>query len=81
MTSLSTYVYEIASPLASFSLVGSSITTQVPLCNYAVNLVSSGEPSAFVTVTSGSTLNYSIYTRDLTLEGTSSVLVQATLNN
>lgn len=51
MDSLSTYVYEIASPLASLNLVGSGITTQTPSCDYAVNLESSGQPSDFVTVT------------------------------
>jgi hypothetical protein len=81
MTSISNKLYGIANPILRWSLVGTSITTQVPACGYSVNLVSSGEPLAFVNVTTGTTLTYSAFTRDLNLEGTSSITVTASLNS
>jgi hypothetical protein len=80
MNTIQDKVYGIALPLLSWNLVGNSITTQTPACDYSVNLVSSGEPSSFINVTSGTTLSYSAYTRDLTKEGDSNVTVTASLN-
>ena len=72
-------VYVIGSTLMSWSLVGDQILTQQPACGYVVDLVQSGEPSDIVNVTMGSTLTYSVYTRNLTYQNTSTIKVEATL--
>jgi hypothetical protein len=66
ITSIPDQVYVIGNPLMSLSLVGSQITTQEPACGYTVDLVQIGAPTDFVNVTSGSTLAFSAFTRNLT---------------
>ncbi len=81
MSAPSKITYVIADPLLSWSLVGNVITTQVPACDYGVDLVQSGEPSTFVNVTIGSTLVYSAFSRDLVEACNKTINVTATLIN
>jgi hypothetical protein len=71
MTNLITQTYTIASPTLSWSIVGSDLTTQVPACGYTQTLTVSAIPS-FVNPMSatGSVINLSISTRDVSNAGT-----------
>jgi hypothetical protein len=79
MATLPQVTYIIGDPVLLWSLVGTVITTQVPACGYDVTLVQSGEPSTFVSVTTGTTLSYQALTRDLTEASTNIISVGASL--
>lgn len=70
--------YTISHSALPWSLVGSSTTTQVPPCGY-VQTVSSDTVPTFVTASSGATINYSAYTRNVAFAGTVNISVTSTL--
>jgi hypothetical protein len=70
--------YTISDPTLTWSLTGSSITTQVPPCAYA-ETISSGTTPTFVTSISGTTISYSAFSRDLTFVGVNTIVVTSTL--
>ena len=75
--------YTIADPALTWSsLVGTSLTTQVPPCGY-VQTVSSNSVTtpAFVTPTAGVTLIYSVESRDVNYAGVYTIGVVSTLQN
>jgi hypothetical protein len=72
--------YSIATTALTWSLVGSSITVQVPPCGYQQTLSSDIVP-AFVTVIPGATVNYSVVSRDFVDSGSHTISVTSTLKN
>ena len=75
--------YTIANPALTWSsLVGSSLTTQVPPCGYVQTVSSSSATTpAFVTPTAGATLSYSVESRDVSYAGVHTIEVVSTLQN
>jgi hypothetical protein len=72
--------YTINNPAIAWSIGSSSITTQVPACGYTQTLSSSGAPN-FVTITPGSTINFSAYSTSFLDDGSQTITVTSTLNN
>jgi hypothetical protein len=72
--------YTIANTALAWSILGSSVTNQVPACGYTYKLTSL-TTSTIVTATPGATILFSVYSRDLTNAGTFPISVTATLSN
>jgi hypothetical protein len=72
--------YTIADLILHWSILGSSVTNQVPACGYTYKLTSL-TTSTIVTATPGATILFSVYSRDLTNAGTFPISVKATLSN
>jgi hypothetical protein len=81
MTALSpTYdqSYIIGNSPLSWSITGSSVTSQVPACGYSQSLSSVTTPS-FITAGSGGTINFSAHSTSFTDEGVHTITVASTL--
>ena len=81
MTALSpTYdkTYTIGNSALEWSIIGSSVTSQVPACGYSETLSSVTTPS-FITAVSGGTINFSAHSTSFTDESVNTITVTSTL--
>ncbi len=70
--------YTIKNAAFAWSIIGSSVTTQVPACGYSETLSSATTPS-FITLDSGGTINFSAHSTSFTDEGVHTITVASTL--
>ncbi len=81
MTALSpTYdkTYTIGNSALEWSIIGSSVTSQVPACGYSETLSSVTTPS-FITAVPGGTINFSAHSTSFTDKGVHTITVASTL--
>jgi hypothetical protein len=80
MSPLSAHSYTIGDSAYVWTIIGSNVITQVPACGYSYTLTSS-TTSTIVTPTPGSTISFSVYSRDVANAGSFLVSVTATLDS
>jgi hypothetical protein len=56
--------YIVADPTLSWSIVGASITTQVPACGYS-QVLSTGNTPSFLTAVTGASITFTSYSRNV----------------
>ncbi len=73
--------YTIADSAMVWSILGASVTIQVPACGYLQTLTASNTLTTTATSTTTSSINFSSYSRDVLDAGSHTVTLVSTLNN
>jgi hypothetical protein len=80
MSALSAHSYTIGDSLYVWTITGNTVVTQVPACGYSYTLTSS-TTSTIVNSTPGTSISFSVYSRDVTNAGSFQLSVTATLDS